>query len=140
MMTQIRTIYVTEFDEHRLRELVHDARATTYRDSSYVKDLEHELDRAIVVTPKEIPPDVVTMNSRVMLVDNDSGEEMIFTLVFPPDADMLADKISVLAPIGTVVLGYRVGDTFEWKVPDGVRRWTIKQILYQPESSGDYDL
>jgi regulator of nucleoside diphosphate kinase len=140
MMMQKRTIYVTEFDENRLRELVRDTKTTEYRDSGYVKDLERELDRAVVVSSKEVPPDVVTMNSKIVLTDADTGEEMAFTLVFPQDADIMQDKISVLAPIGTVVLGYRVGDTFEWQVPDGTRRWTVKQILYQPESSGDYYL
>lgn len=139
-MTQKRTIYITEFDEKRLRELVLDAQTTEYRGSNYIRDLENELDRAVIVSPKDVPPDVVTMNSKIVLVDAESGEEMVFTLVFPSDADMMHEKISVLAPIGTVVLGYRVGDTFEWQVPDGTRRWTVKQILYQPESSGDYHL
>jgi len=60
--------------------------------------------------------------------------------VFPSDADIAQSKISVLAPIGTAMLGYRVGDTFEWKVPDGIRRLEIKGVLYQPEAAGDYNL
>jgi len=135
-----KTIYITKFDEERLRKLIKDAQSTEYRESGYIRDLQHELDRAIVVSPGEIPADVITMNSTVELVDAVSGDSMVFTLVFPQDADMLQDKISILAPIGTVALGYRVGDTFEWQVPDGVRRWMVKRILYQPESSGDYHL
>jgi regulator of nucleoside diphosphate kinase len=65
---------------------------------------------------------------------------MVYTLVFPEDADHTHNKISILAPIGTAMLGYRVGDIFEWKVPDGVSKMKIKEILYQPESSGDYHL
>lgn len=135
-----KTIYITKFDEERLRKLIKDAQSTEYRETGYIRDLQHELDRAIVVSPREIPADVITMNSTVELVDAVSGDSMVFTLVFPQDADMLQDKISILAPIGTVALGYRVGDTFEWQVPDGVRRWMVKSILYQPESSGDYHL
>ena len=139
-MNHNRTIYITQYDEERLRDLIRDAHQSEYRGSNYVKDLSAELDQAVIVSPREVPPDVVTMNSKVLLVDAETGEEMIFTLVFPQDADMAQDKISVLAPIGTVILGYRVGDTIEWKVPDGLRKWLVKQILYQPESSGDYHL
>ena len=87
-----------------------------------------------------MPHDVVTMNSRVQLVDLDTGEAMTYTLVFPDDADLRQGKISVLAPIGTAMLGYRVGDTFEWRVPAGLRRLKIEAILYQPEAAGDYHL
>jgi len=80
------------------------------------------------------------MNSRVHLVDLDTQEEMVYTLVFPQDAEISQSKISVLAPIGTAMLGYRVGDTFTWQVPDGVRRLQVKKVLYQPEASGDYHL
>lgn len=139
-MNHKRTIYITQYDEERLRSLIRDTQQSEYRGSSYVKDLNTELDRAVIVPPREIPPDVATMNSKILLEDEESGEEMVLTLVFPHDADVTQDKISVLAPIGTVVLGYRVGDIIEWQVPDGLRKWLVKQILYQPESSGDYDL
>jgi len=99
-----------------------------------------ELNRATVIAPTEVPPDVITMNSRVRLLDLDTGEEMIFTLVFPAQADIAESKISVLAPIGTAMLGYRVGDTFTWEVPDGERTLQVKELLYQPEAAGDYHL
>jgi regulator of nucleoside diphosphate kinase len=102
--------------------------------------LEKELSRAEVVAPKDVPADVVTMNSKVSLRDLDTGDEMDITLVFPKDADITQDKVSVLAPIGTAMLGYRVGDVVEWTVPDGVRRLHIEKVLYQPEASGDLHL
>ncbi len=135
-----RTIYITEFDMKRLRELIVEAKRLDRRGSEYLESLEGELSRGRLVAPTDVPPDVVTMNSRVDLVDLDSGEEMVCTLVFPGDADITQSKISVLAPIGTAMLGYRVGDTFEWKVPDGIRRLQIKSVLYQPEAAGDYHL
>ncbi len=135
-----RTIYITEFDMKRLRELIVEAKRLDRRSSEYLESLEGELSRGILVAPTDVPPDVVTMNSKVSMVDLDTGEEMVCTLVFPNDADMAQSKISVLAPIGTAMLGYRVGDTFEWKVPDGIRRLEIKGVLYQPEASGDYHL
>jgi len=135
-----RTIYITEYDLKRLRELIEDAKRVEPRGNEYLESLDVELSRGKVVAPTEVPPDVVTMNSKVHLVDQDTHEEMVYTLVFPQEADITQSKISVLAPIGTAMLGYRVGDTFTWQVPDGVRRLQVKRVLYQPEASGDYHL
>jgi regulator of nucleoside diphosphate kinase len=131
---------VTEYDLKRLREVILDADSIGYKGSTYIEALRGELQRAKIVTPQEIPANVITMNSRVLLRDNDSGEEMTLTLVFPQDADVMEDKISVLAPIGTAILGYCEGDTVEWEVPDGLRRLVVEKVLYQPEASGDMDL
>jgi regulator of nucleoside diphosphate kinase len=135
-----KPIRITEFDLERLRKLLQDAQYTEYRDSEYLERLQLEIDRAEVVAPEDIPSDVITMNSTVSLLDLDTGEEEIYTLVFPEDADLEQGKISVLAPIGTAMLGYEVGDVFEWEVPAGKRKLRVKKILYQPEASGDYDL
>ena len=135
-----RTIYITEYDLKRLREFIVEAKQVERRGNEYLDSLDVELSRGKVVAPTEVPPDVVTMNSRVRLVDLDTHEEMVYTLVFPQEADITQSKISVLAPVGTAMLGYRVGDTFTWHVPDGVRRLQVKQVLYQPEASGDYHL
>ena len=135
-----RTIYITEYDLKRLRELIEDAKRVEPHGNEYLDSLDVELSRGKVVAPTEVPPDVVTMNSKVHLVDQDTHEEMVYTLVFPQEADITQSKISVLAPIGTAMLGYRVGDTFTWQVPDGVRRLQVKRVLYQPEASGDYHL
>lgn len=80
------------------------------------------------------------MNSRIKLRDVDTNEEMEFTLVFPGDSNVDEGKISVIAPIGTAILGYSAGDTIEWHVPAGKRRIRIEKILYQPEAEGDYHL
>ena len=76
------------------------------------------------------------MNSRVRLTDVETNEEQIYTVVFPSEANLEDGKISILAPIGTAILGYRVGDTVEWRVPGGVRTLRIEEILYQPEAEG----
>jgi regulator of nucleoside diphosphate kinase len=135
-----RAIYITEYDRVRLRNLLEDEKASGYRGRDDLKELEAELNRGTVVAPQEVPGDVVTMNSKARLIDLDTGEEMVYTLVFPGDADIEQNKISVLAPIGTAMLGYRVGDTFEWQVPAGLRRLRVEEILYQPEAAGDYHL
>ena len=135
-----RIVYITEYDLKRLREFIEDAKQIERRGNEYLDSLDVELSRGKVVAPAEVPPDVVTMNSRVRLVDLDTHEEMVYILVFPQEADLTQSKISVLAPIGTAMLGYRVGDTFTWQVPDGVRRLQVKEVLYQPEAAGDYHL
>ncbi len=135
-----RPIYITAFDMKRLRELIEDIKRTSRSPRDDLKRLEGELGRAIVVDPKDVPPNVVTMNSQVYLEDLETGEESVYTLVFPQDANLSAGKISILAPVGTGMLGYSVGDTFEWPVPEGVRKLEIIKILYQPEAAGDYNL
>jgi regulator of nucleoside diphosphate kinase len=135
-----RAIYITEYDVERLKSLISEAKRLVPRGDEYLESLEAELDRGHLVAPTEVPPDVITMNSKVCLVDLDTNEEMVYMLVFPQDADIDQSKISILAPIGTAMLGYRVGDVFTWQVPDGVRRLKVKRIVYQPEAAGDYHL
>lgn len=137
---ETKPIYITEFDLKRLQELLQEAQSTGYRKSEYLEKLHTEISRAQIVSPQDIPADVITMNSTVNLKDVDTGEEEIYTLVFPENSDPAQGKISILAPIGTAMLGYKVGDTFEWDVPAGKRRLQVVKILYQPESSGDFHL
>jgi len=135
----MRTIYITELDLNRLQKLL-DAMEGSLRNKTHLQKLEEELLKGQIVPSDEVPPDVITMNSRVKLQDLDSGDEMIYTLVYPNDADPGQNRISILAPIGTALIGYRVGDIVEWKVPSGVKRLKVEEILYQPEASGDFDL
>ncbi len=79
------------------------------------------------------------MNSKVEILDLDTQETMTYALVFPRDANIDEGRISILAPLGTAILGYRVGDEFEWEMPNGQRRLKIVKIPYQPEAAGDYD-
>ena len=135
-----RTVYITDFDLKRLSNLLNDTGSWSKKDLSYLTRLEEELEEAQIVAPREIPRDVVTMNSQARVKDVDSNQEMIFTLVFPAEADYEGGKLSVLAPVGTALLGYRAGETVEWEVPSGLRRLKIEQVLYQPEAAGDYHL
>lgn len=135
-----RQIYITDFDLQRLEELIAAATARSTRDSSNIEQLEEELLKAEVVDPTGVPPDVVTMNSKVCLKDLDSGEEFAYTLVFPSEANLAAGRISILAPVGTAMFGYRAGDRISWSVPGGTRKLKIKKVLYQPEAAGDFHL
>ena len=140
-MTKESTIYITEVDLARLRKLIEAARDVGINSNTpYMNKLEDELDRANIVDPKEIAMDAITMRSKVRLKDLESRKEMIYSLVFPTEADVDEGRISVLAPVGTAMIGYRVGDIIEWEVPSGLRRLKVEEVLYQPEASGDYQL
>ncbi len=132
-------IVITELDLKRLRVMIEDKKASGGK-KQHLLALEGELERARLVDSHEVPADIVTMNSEVLLRDADTGEEITLRLVFPDDADASANRISVLAPVGTAIIGFRVGDTVEWEVPAGMRKLVIKKIFYQPEAAGDFDV
>lgn len=135
-----RDIYITKYDLTRLRELLQVGISFAERDRQSLESLQNELDRAHIVEPSAVPHDVVTMNSHVRLKDLETNEEKAYTLVFPSEANLGQRKISILAPIGTAILGYRAGDAVEWQVPGGIRKFRIEEILYQPEAAGHYSL
>ena len=98
--------------------------------------LRRELDRAEVVESHEIPPNVITMNSTVRFVDETSGKEFELTLVYPDDTLMTHGTVSVLAPVGSALLGLSVGQSIEWPLPGG-RKMTLRalEVTYQPEAT-----
>ena len=136
MKTNTRSIYITEADRKRLWPLIESMKNS--RDD--IQALQAELELANVVTPAEIPPDVITMNSKARLLDLNTGQEETYTLVFPDKASIDDGRISVVAPVGTAMLGHRVGDEFEWEVPAGGVRFRVEKVLYQPEAAGHYHL
>jgi len=132
-------IYITTSDYHRLSGLIEMSRERNGdADREYLDQLEEELAQAEVVNPEDIPQDVITMRSKVRLKDLKSGQTVMYSLVFPPEANSNEGHISVLAPIGTALLGNRSGDVVESRVPSGLRRLKVKEILYQPEAAGNY--
>ena len=99
--------------------------------------LQAELERAEIVEPEKVPPDVVTMNSTVRFQLLETGEEFQLTLVYPKDVQGHADRISVLAPVGSALLGLSVGDELEWPKPGGgVSTVTVVEVVYQPGRAG----
>ena len=133
-----KLIYITDDDMKRLGELIMVAREFGNEYKKYLKELEDELDKGEVVNSQDVPNDVITMNSKIRLRDINTQKEMICWLVFPDDANTDQGKISILAPIGTALLGYKVGDIIEWKVPAGATKLKVEEILYQPEAAGEY--
>lgn len=101
--------------------------------------LRDELARAEVREPRDMPADAITMNSTARFRDETSGEERELTLVYPRDADGSPDKISILAPVGSALLGLRAGQSIEWPVPGGRNtRLVVLGVRYQPEAAGEY--
>jgi regulator of nucleoside diphosphate kinase len=129
-----RAITVAEDDRARLAALIH--RAIDHgQDTSPLAALAGELRRARVVPRAQVPRDVVKMNSTVRLRDLEADEDETYTLVYPHEADISAGRLSVLAPVGTALLGYRVGDVIEWPVPAGVARFRIEEVTPGPNGS-----
>lgn len=129
----VRDIFITEDDFERLSRLLEGTRRRNPRDREHVDRLASELDRAHIVTSIEIPVDVVRMGSQVAVRDLDTGAIIVFTVVFPSEADIDHGKLSVLAPLGTAVLGYREGDLIEWQVPGRTRRLHIERVACRAE-------
>lgn len=127
-------IIMTSQDLDRLEALLD----TLPEDFPGKDDLQKELDRAEVVPPQQIPDNVVTMNSKV-LFSVDTGGEFCLTLVYPKDIDGSADRISVLAPVGSALLGLSTGERIEWPRPGGgMMKLQIKELVYQPEREGEF--
>ena len=129
------TIIMTAADHEALSYAIAAAEKLSVRGRAEMSALEAELARAEIVDADEIPADVITMNSHAELLDLATRERMKFTLVLPIDADIDRGKISVLAPLGTAMLGQRVGDEFEWVVPYGLRCLKVVAVHFQPEAA-----
>jgi regulator of nucleoside diphosphate kinase len=131
-----RNLYITRQNFQYLWDILNGYHAASDQERANINRLKEGLDWANVVNVEDLPVDVVSMNSIVCLHDVDSGEEMKFTLVFPSRADYSENRVSVLAPVGSAVLGCRTGEVIEWEVPAGIKRLKIEEILYQPEAAG----
>lgn len=132
--TDIPALRISTVDHQRLRLLVETALGSQPRDRESLLALQHELGRANVMEPAAIPPDVVVMGSHVEIEDLESGEIDKYTLVYPDRADPERQLLSVLAPIGTAILGFTQGDTFAWKTPGGTRRLKIRSVEAPPNA------
>jgi regulator of nucleoside diphosphate kinase len=129
-------IIISETDAKRLEALLESLPLDAFPGRAA---LEEELDRADIVDSRELPPDVVTMNSRIRFKVASSDEEFALTLVYPKDVDESGGTISVLAPVGSALLGLSQGDEIEWPRPGGgALRVKLEEILYQPERAGEF--
>lgn len=129
------SIFITQFDHSRLMKLLEKKRPH----DEYDKALIAELERAEIVDPKDIPQDVITMNSQVRFVD-ESSENLEYWLVFPEETDPFNKKISILSPIGCALIGQAKGDRITLPTPRGRKELTVTEIVHQPEREGNFDL
>jgi regulator of nucleoside diphosphate kinase len=134
----LKEIYITDLDRERLKSIIDAELKSGHMLDKSMKKLDEEINNAKVVNSRQIPQDIITMNSRALL--HLDREEFEVSLVYHEEADWSNSKMSVLSPIGTAILGYRVGDTVEWEIPSGIAQIQIKDLLYQPEACGDYHL
>ncbi|KAF0202731.1 MAG: regulator of nucleoside diphosphate [Bacteroidetes bacterium] len=138
--TEMKDIIISSLDMARLRSQIDKARSGGINAPINLNPLIKELDRAKVLPPEKMPPDVVTMNSIVKLDYLNSSKTMQIEIVYPRQADTTKRKISIFAPVATALLGYRKGDIVKLEVPGGLAELRIADIVYQPEAAGDLDL
>jgi regulator of nucleoside diphosphate kinase len=128
-------VQITRFDKDRLMRLLNKKKPH----DGFDKALLAQLDGGELVNPKEVAPDVITMNSEIRFQD-ENGDDWKYWLVFPADADLKKNRISVLSPIGRALLGYKVGDTITLDTPQSPIGLTVKELIHQPEREGKFDL
>ncbi len=128
-------IMITSSDQARLERLFS---SKNYNQITGIDALINEIDRASVVEPTEIPPDVITMNSTIRFVDDANGSEHELTLVYP-DEGGAHGTISIAAPVGSALLGLSVGQSIMWQVPGGRElNLRVLEVIRQPEAMGEY--
>jgi regulator of nucleoside diphosphate kinase len=133
-------IVITDTDRQRLRSLVHRLRDAGRAREDHVAALAGRIRHAGVVSPKDVPRNVVTLHSQVSLRDLDSGTRVHCTLSDPFEVGVFGNRLSVAGPAGTALLGRRVGQIIRWPVGARERRYRIERIPYQPEAAGDFHL
>jgi regulator of nucleoside diphosphate kinase len=139
MSVSIGDICVTRHDYERIIKLIEDPlsqKSLALIKESFIKDLK----KARKVDPEKIPADCITMNSTFTLTDIGTSQKMTITLVFPKDENIKKGKVSVLSPEGSAVLGVRVGSVIKWKSAQSEKYYQVSKILFQPESSGQFNL
>ena len=124
-----RRIVLSTPDVARLRAILGSRQGSSLRDRSHIEDLQGEVERASVVAVDDLAADVVTLRSQVRVRDMQTGESRQYTVVSPLQADLASGHISVLAPLGTALLGYREGDEVYWQMPGGPRRLQIEKVM-----------
>ena len=136
----MKKVTLTKNDYTRIYKAITDAKNSKTINSNEAEKLLSELSKAEIVPSEKIDKDVVTMNSEVKLFFENTQKEQSFKIVYPQDANLKENKISIFSPIATALIGYRIGDEIEWIVPGGMTKIKIVDLIYQPEAAGDFDL
>ncbi len=136
----MKKVTLTKNDYTRIYKAITDAKNSKTINSNEAEKLLSELSKAEIVPSEKIDKDVVTMNSEVKLFFENTQKEQSFKIVYPQDANLKENKISIFSPIATALIGYKIGDEIEWIVPGGMTKIKIVDLIYQPEAAGDFDL
>ena len=136
----MKKVTLTKNDYTRIYKAITDAKNSKTINSNEAEKLLSELSKAEIVPSEKIDKDVVTMNSEVKLFFENTQKEQSFKIVYPQDANLIENKISIFSPIATALIGYKIGDEIEWIVPGGMTKIKIVDLIYQPEAAGDFDL
>lgn len=136
----MNSLIINRLDYARIKKCISDAKQFKSISNADAEKLMTELNSANVVEPEAIPSNVVTMNSIVKLSFLNNNKQIQFQIVYPDQANIKDNKISIFSPIATALIGYKVKDEIEWIVPSGLTRIRIDEIIYQPEAAGDYTL
>ena len=140
-MIRTHESHLTELDAVRLERALMEVLQSAGAEPQGAAELEALLDNAAIVPSASIDPDVVTMNSTVVLEARPSGERTTLSLVYPKDVDPERSRVSVLSPVGRALLGARVGDLIRVLVPGHAeRQLVVAELTYQPEANGRFDL
>lgn len=129
---KLKSLHLASSDRETLRFVAAAALARKGPVADAARNLLHELDRAVVVSTAELSADVVRLGSRVEIEDLADGSVETYTVVLPEFANADEKRLSVLAPIGTAVLGYAEGDEIEWETPGGRRRLRLISVHPPP--------
>ena len=133
-------IILSKLDYSRIYKCINEARRLNTIGLNEAENLLQELHSAEVVDTNEIPSDVVTMNSIVKISFLNTNKTTQFQIVYPDQANIKENRISIFSPVATALIGYKVSDEIEWIVPLGLTKLRIDEIIYQPEAAGDFDL
>lgn len=133
-------LLITDSDRRRLGQLLTSDDTRGLAQWHLLDELEWQLETAEAVKPDAIPDDVVTMNSTVRLLNVNSTKEIVCTIAYPEDVDLIEDGISVLEPFGTLLIGCKVDDLVECDDRNDRGPWRVAEISFQPERVGKFNL
>jgi len=129
---------INKYDYERLEALC--ATPGKEEEAYLLADVLKRVKPSLLVAHNSTPPQVVTMNSRVLVQNLRTKQRIEVTLVFPDEADEIENKISILEPLGAALLGYGIGETVQYATPAGSVWMKIERVCYQPETAGNYTM
>ncbi len=136
----MKKLIMNRVDHVRILKCINDASDMNTISAEEAENLLNELNSAKIVEPGDVPVNLVTMNSIVKIRFINRNKQIQFRIVYPDQADVKENKISIFSPVATALIGYKVNDEIEWLIPSGMTTIRIEEILYQPEAAGDYTL